>query len=98
MRVEVSFEAPPQPAELPPMEYVHPDPAAAGGEQAALAELNARLAASDFSPQVVGGDAATAEAPARDPGNPATWGKVGRNEPCPCGSGKKFKHCHGALV
>ncbi len=23
--------------------------------------------------------------------------KVGRNEPCPCGSGKKFKHCHGAL-
>jgi preprotein translocase subunit SecA len=24
--------------------------------------------------------------------------KVGRNEPCPCGSGKKFKHCHGALA
>jgi preprotein translocase subunit SecA len=23
--------------------------------------------------------------------------KVGRNEPCPCGSGKKFKNCHGAL-
>jgi preprotein translocase subunit SecA len=23
--------------------------------------------------------------------------KVGRNEPCPCGSGKKFKHCHGRL-
>ncbi|MCR6655678.1 MAG: SEC-C metal-binding domain-containing protein [Opitutus sp.] len=22
--------------------------------------------------------------------------KVGRNDPCPCGSGKKFKHCHGA--
>ncbi len=33
----------------------------------------------------------------RDPNNPATWGKVGRNEPCPCGSGKKYKHCHGAL-
>ncbi len=31
----------------------------------------------------------------RDPQNPATWGKVGRNEDCPCGSGKKFKHCHG---
>jgi preprotein translocase subunit SecA len=31
----------------------------------------------------------------RDPNNPATWGKVGRNENCPCGSGKKFKHCHG---
>ena len=25
----------------------------------------------------------------------ASWGKVGRNEACPCGSGKKFKHCHG---
>ncbi len=34
----------------------------------------------------------------RDPENPASWGKVGRNEPCPCGSGKKYKHCHGALV
>jgi preprotein translocase subunit SecA len=32
---------------------------------------------------------------ARDPDNPATWGKVGRNEDCPCGSGKKYKHCHG---
>jgi preprotein translocase subunit SecA len=31
----------------------------------------------------------------RDPQNPATWGKIGRNEDCPCGSGKKFKHCHG---
>ncbi|ERP87868.1 preprotein translocase subunit SecA [Labrenzia sp. C1B10] len=34
----------------------------------------------------------------RDPEDPATWGKVGRNEACPCGSGKKFKHCHGVLV
>ncbi len=33
----------------------------------------------------------------RDPANPATWGKVGRNEACPCGSGKKYKHCHGAF-
>jgi preprotein translocase subunit SecA len=33
----------------------------------------------------------------RDPKNPSTWGKVGRNETCPCGSGKKFKHCHGAF-
>src|SRR6266849_160941 len=31
----------------------------------------------------------------RDPKNPASWGKVGRNEDCPCGSGRKFKHCHG---
>lgn len=33
----------------------------------------------------------------RDPQNPSSWGKVGRNEPCPCGSGKKYKHCHGAF-
>jgi len=31
----------------------------------------------------------------RDPKNPESWGKVGRNEDCPCGSGKKYKHCHG---
>ncbi len=34
----------------------------------------------------------------RDPNDPQTWGKVGRNEACPCGSGKKYKHCHGALA
>jgi len=33
-----------------------------------------------------------------DPENPATWGKVGRNAPCPCGSGKKFKQCHGRVT
>ena len=30
-----------------------------------------------------------------DPSVPESWGKVPRNAPCPCGSGKKFKHCHG---
>ena len=34
----------------------------------------------------------------RDPKDPETWGKVGRNEACPCGSGKKYKHCHGKLA
>ena len=33
-----------------------------------------------------------------DPNNPTTWKKVQRNAACPCGSGKKYKHCHGALV
>ena len=33
----------------------------------------------------------------RDPTNPATWGKISRNEPCPCGSSKKYKHCHGQI-
>ncbi len=32
-----------------------------------------------------------------DPNNPATWGKVARNDLCPCGSGKKYKHCHGQV-
>jgi preprotein translocase subunit SecA len=30
-----------------------------------------------------------------DPEDPTTWGKVPRNAPCPCGSGNKYKHCHG---
>jgi len=30
-----------------------------------------------------------------DPNDPSTWGRVPRNAPCPCGSGKKYKHCHG---
>lgn len=29
--------------------------------------------------------------------DPSTWGNPGRNDTCPCGSGKKFKHCHGAF-
>ncbi len=33
----------------------------------------------------------------RDPDDPSTWGRVGRNEVCPCGSGKKYKHCHGQV-
>jgi len=33
-----------------------------------------------------------------DPNNPKTWTRVQRNAPCPCGSGRKYKHCHGALV
>ncbi|WP_170369018.1 preprotein translocase subunit SecA [Ruegeria arenilitoris] len=30
--------------------------------------------------------------------DPSTWGNPSRNDPCPCGSGKKFKHCHGRLA
>jgi len=36
-------------------------------------------------------DANTARQPA------GQWPRVGRNDPCPCGSGKKYKHCHGKL-
>ncbi len=38
-----------------------------------------------------------AAAPEIDPNDPSTWGKIQRNAPCPCGSGKKYKHCHGKL-
>ncbi|MBS8224947.1 preprotein translocase subunit SecA [Vannielia litorea] len=46
------------------------------------------------------GQAAPAEgaAPGFDEADQSTWGNPGRNDLCPCGSGKKFKHCHGALV
>ena len=33
-----------------------------------------------------------------DETDPTTWGTPGRNDLCPCGSGEKFKHCHGKLV
>ncbi|UTW52977.1 preprotein translocase subunit SecA [bacterium SCSIO 12827] len=61
------------------------------------------------SPEYMGGEDEQAEgsatmtvvnrqaAPEVDPNDPATWGKVPRNAPCPCGSGNKFKHCHGKV-
>jgi preprotein translocase subunit SecA len=81
--------------ELPPMEAHHIDPvtgldefamadaAIAGGSRAGLApEKRAPLQ--------------TRKAPADfNSADPATWGKVARNAACPCGSGKKYKHCHG---
>ena len=39
-----------------------------------------------------------AQQPGIDPKNPKTWGKVARNDLCPCGSGKRYKHCHGAYA
>ncbi len=80
MRIEVMFQAPPEP-ELPPMEMMHLNPLTGENEAAASA-----LAVPPT------------EAAARDPKDPSTWGKVGRNEACPCGSGKKFKHCHGVFA
>ena len=99
MRVEVSFETPPSSLpDLPPMEFSHPDPVALTAtentDQTMLADLNARLSAADFSSPY----STTETAVERDAANPASWGKVGRNEACPCGSGKKYKHCHGQLV
>jgi preprotein translocase subunit SecA len=55
-------------------------------------------------PELAGAGAAADRAPAVprlagfDEANPATWGNPGRNDPCPCGSGEKFKYCHGKLA
>jgi preprotein translocase subunit SecA len=38
-----------------------------------------------------------ASAASMDPQDPTTWGKVPRNAACPCGSGRKYKHCHGQI-
>ena len=47
-------------------------------------------------PRRAGGGRVTAAA--RNPTDSSTWGKVGRNERCPCASGKKYKHCHGKVA
>ena len=39
----------------------------------------------------------SAIAPGVDPNDPTTWAATPRNAACPCGSGKKYKHCHGAV-
>lgn len=49
-------------------------------------------------PDPVTGEEMATGADDRNPENPESWGKVGRNEACPCGSGKKFKHCHGQFA
>jgi len=51
-----------------------------------------RVVAGNNNAEAKSGDAI----PGFDENDPSTWGDPGRNAPCPCGSGKKFKHCHGA--
>ena len=78
----------------------HPD-AAAAGEAAMAAEVEdqggpaepAEASQERLQPRVTRA-AAAAEL---DPNDPSTWGRVPRNAPCPCGSGKKYKHCHGQV-
>jgi preprotein translocase subunit SecA len=80
--MRVEIVPPEQQPELPQMEAHKFDPNT-GEDEMTVAQMVA-------SPPTAPAD--------RDPNNPATWGKVGRNENCPCGSGKKFKHCHGRFV
>ena len=89
MRVEIVPQAPAEePAPLPYMEAHKVDPLT-GEDELALAEAPAGAAAGGF---------AAARSAQRNPSDPTSWGKVGRNEPCPCGSGKKYKHCHGRFA
>ena len=86
MRVEV-VQSPPtdEAASLPYMEAHKVDPTTGEDEMAPA-----------LAPALVGnGNGAEAE---RNSNDPSSWGKVGRNEMCPCGSGKKFKHCHGKFA
>jgi preprotein translocase subunit SecA len=100
MRIEIVAAPPPDqpPAPLPVMEAHKMDPTT-GEDEMALAMAGAETLARHGIGPAAGGAALAAarnaEAPARNPKDPTSWGKVGRNEPCPCGSGKKFKHCHG---
>jgi preprotein translocase subunit SecA len=113
MRVEIMAQPPTtmEPAQLPAMEGHKIDPTT-GEDEMALAMAGAEtLARHGIGRAQVGGPVPAAPAmaregavparnaaPQRNPQDPASWGKVGRNEPCPCGSGKKFKHCHGRYV
>ncbi len=69
--------------------------------QAQHSEAGSLLAGAEDSPPAAGMRAPRAAVPPlpAEPASPFVRGerKVGRNEPCPCGSGKKYKHCHGAL-
>jgi preprotein translocase subunit SecA len=87
MRVELVRQA----ADSPP-----PQAPAARGEH-----IDASTGEDDFGETAVAvarEDTRIVPAEDRDPADPSTWGKVGRNEVCPCGSGKKYKHCHGTFA
>ena len=67
----------------------------------AYASVNAGISYSDPAREApyAGGDVLEAERPVLvlDPADPSTWLATPRNALCPCGSGKKYKHCHGKL-
>ena len=86
-----------QPAELPPMEAHHID-ATTGLDEFEFADASVDGSARyDDGQEARRTPVQTRKSAAQvDPNNPATWGKVSRNAVCPCGSGKKYKHCHGS--
>ncbi|WP_264050166.1 preprotein translocase subunit SecA [Methylobacterium flocculans] len=82
---------------LPPMFAQHLDPVTGENEMGGFGTGSDGGAgpAYGYAAREVASDTAVLE---RDPRDASTWGRVGRNEPCPCGSGKKYKHCHGTLT
>ncbi|MEP3331978.1 preprotein translocase subunit SecA [Sedimentitalea sp.] len=69
---------------------------------AQIAAQQAQLNKAATAPEAIAEDEAATEPgealPGFDENNPETWGNPGRNSKCPCGSGKKFKHCHGRVL
>ncbi len=67
-----------------------------------MRQYQAQLQAQQAAAQPSHEEAAAADVAGRIPGfdetDPTTWGNPSRNDPCPCGSGRRFKNCHGALV
>ena len=90
MRVEIRAAPPEEPATLPYMEAHKIDPST-GEDELALARAGAETLARH-------GITAAGVAAERRPNDPTSWGKIGRNQTCPCGSGKKYKHCHGRFA
>lgn len=88
MRIELADEAAPSlsNADYMNMQAEHLDPLTGENE---FDDDALRLAAS------YGTTVRNPSAADLDPTDPETWGKIPRNSTCPCGSGKKFKHCHG---
>ena len=70
-------------------------------QQALMQQMAAQQAQLRAAQDAGAPDGATPNADAADgfvENDPSTWGNPGRNDKCPCGSGKKFKHCHGRLA
>ncbi len=74
-----------------PMTETHVNPSTGENEMAMPSSGRTRNSAGGMTL------AARSRAGEVDPSNPETWGRVARNSPCPCGSGKKFKACHGSI-
>jgi preprotein translocase subunit SecA len=90
MRVEIVQGQPEEPQSLPYMEAHKVDPSTGEDEMA--------YADAPFAPAFAGNGNDTVRSAEQNPNDPTSWGKVGRNEVCPCGSGKKYKHCHGRFA